>query len=276
MARLNNAPSANTGSPVAAHRGHTARPSVTKEEIQEFEKEIVEAKKMVEVSVESRNAKALQREQEALKKIRESEEFQAKVESFRWKLVSSVVPYKHLQFTDTSQLAEEARLPPKSELGKKLAKVRIEKRVNGFKANLEREMFEEQAAKAARELPKSPKIYKSSVPLHVYKATSPTPQERKKQKTPRKPSGPRSASSIEKMTTALGDRVPLELSPTGFAYFSRHDKDDDDWERVSQHSIPIAATAAQVEGTQETQHAHGDQKMGTPVRSMFKGLFGGK
>jgi hypothetical protein len=96
MVRLSNAPSANTGSPVAARRGHTARPWVTTEEIQEVEKEIVEAEKMVEVAVESRNAKTLQREQEVLKKIRESEEFQAKVESFRWKQVSSVVSCKAL------------------------------------------------------------------------------------------------------------------------------------------------------------------------------------
>jgi hypothetical protein len=119
-------------------------------------------------------------------------------------------------------------------------------------------------------------MYKSSVPLHVYKATSPTPQERLKHKTPRKPSGPRPASSIEKLTAALGDRVPLELSPTGFGYFPRHDKDNDDWERVSQHSISISATAAHVEGTQEAQRAQGDEKKATPVRSMFRGLFGGK
>jgi hypothetical protein len=78
------------------------------------------------------------------------------------------------------------------------------------------------------------------------------------------------------MTTALGDRVPLELSSTGFAYFPRYDKDDDDWERVSQHSIPITATAAYVEGTQEAQRVQGDEKKATPVRSMFRGLFGGK
>jgi rRNA maturation endonuclease Nob1 len=102
MARLNNAPSANSGGPVAAGRGHASRPSVTKEDIQKVEKEIVEAEKMVEVAVESRNAKVLQREQEALKKIRESEEFQAKVESFRWKLMSPPVLSEHFHFTDTS------------------------------------------------------------------------------------------------------------------------------------------------------------------------------
>ena len=64
------------------------------------------------------------------------------------------------------------------------------------------------------------------------------------------------------MTTTLGKRVPIELSPTGLAYFPRHDKDDDDWERVAQRSMPIAATETQIQEARETKQVQGEEKEG--------------
>jgi len=69
-------------------------------------------------------------------------------------------------------------------------------------------------------------------------------------------------STIEVMATNLGDRVPLELSPTGFAYFPRHCEDDDEWERVSQHST------SKPEQTQE------EERKPNPKKRLFKGWFG--
>jgi hypothetical protein len=175
-------------------------------------------------------------------------------------------------------LAKEALLPPKTDLGKRLARDRIERRVNGFTAKLQQEMLLEQAAKAAKQRQKSPKLYKSSMPFHVYQGRDPTPEEeiQMQLKTLRKTSPPRPTSTIEKMATALGERVPIELSPTGFAYFPRHDKDDDDWERVSQHSVPKTATETQVPETPKTKQTKGDEKKTTPRRSLLRTLFGGK
>ena len=43
---------------------------------------------MIEGAVTSHKTKTFEREQAALQKIRESKEFQTKVEAFRWELVS--------------------------------------------------------------------------------------------------------------------------------------------------------------------------------------------
>jgi hypothetical protein len=57
------------------------------------------------------------------------------------------------------QIQEEAQKPTKTELGQKLALERIEKRVVGYKADLEREMQE----RKTKEPPVSPRVYKSTV-----------------------------------------------------------------------------------------------------------------
>jgi hypothetical protein len=180
----------------------------------------------------------------------------------------------YLNLTDASQLAKGALLPQKSRLGKKLALDRIKTRVNGFKAGLQREMLKEKKKNLARQSQMSLQVYKSSAPLRLYRAaTSLTPEERKKWEMPRKPSAPRPVSSMEKLTTALGERVALELSPTGFAYFPRYHDNNDDWEHVSQHSVSMASSRKQA---QETQQVQRDEKKTVSLKSMCRGLFGGK
>jgi hypothetical protein len=88
MAALNSVPTMKSGGSAPVHSCHTSRPSITKEEIQKVEQEIVEAEKMIKGAVGSHKAKTFEREQAAFKKIRESKEFQGKVEAFRWELVS--------------------------------------------------------------------------------------------------------------------------------------------------------------------------------------------
>ena len=92
-------------------------------------------------------------------------------------------------------------------------------------------------------------------------------------KIPRKSTLPRPISTIERVAMSLGERVPIELSPTGFAYFPRHDKDDDDLERVSRHSMQ---NTAQTQNAQEESQEQGYEKKATPMRSLFMGLFRGK
>jgi Ni,Fe-hydrogenase III large subunit len=75
-------------SPALARPHHTSRPSVTKEDIQKVENDIVEAEKIIEVAVETHKTKSLQRELDALKKIQGSKEYKAKVEAFRGELAS--------------------------------------------------------------------------------------------------------------------------------------------------------------------------------------------
>jgi hypothetical protein len=176
-------------------------------------------------------------------------------------------------------LAKEDLLRPKRELGKKLALERIEQCVTCFKAYLDREMLQAELAESARKAQKSPRLYRSSMPPHVYQGRDPMPQEHAQMtlktpsKTPRKPSLPRPTLTIERVAMSLGERVPIELSPTGFAYFPRHDKDDDDWERVSQHSMPITV---QRQDAQDKPQEQGVEKKATPMRSLFMGLFEGK
>jgi hypothetical protein len=156
---------------------------------------------------------------------------------------------------------------------------RIEQRVTGLKANLDREMLQAELAEAARKAQKSPRLYRSSMPLHLYKRRDPLPHEhahmtpQTPSKMPRKSSPPRPVSTIERVAISLDERVPIKLSPTGFAYFPKHDNDDDDWERVSQHSMPITV---QAQDAQEKSQVEGYEEKVTPISSLFRRLFGGK
>jgi hypothetical protein len=139
-------------------------------------------------------------------------------------------------FADNTQLRKEATLPTKSDLGQKLALERIEKRVNGFKSDLQRDMCQNQVAKTSIKARKSPKLYLSSVPLFIYKARPVTPESQPRDISETSPCTSR--SSREKFSSSLCDHIPLEQSPTGFVYFPRHRDDDDDWERLSVQSVP--------------------------------------
>jgi hypothetical protein len=136
-------------------------------------------------------------------------------------------------FANNTQLHKEVTLPTKSELGQKLARERIEKRVKGFKSDLQLEMRQDQVGKLSR---KSPKVYRSSVPLSIYSEGPATPASHPRDISETSPYTPRIRR--EKIGLNSSNRVHLELSPTGFVHFPRH-RDDDDWERVSVRSVPI-------------------------------------
>jgi hypothetical protein len=153
-------------------------------------------------------------------------------------------------------------LDQKTELGQKLAWERIEKRVKGFKANLQREMLQERAEQQAKQPPKSPQLYKSSVQPQTVGQSSPEP---KSPRTPRKPPT-RRLSNIDKVAMALGDSY-VELSPTGFAHFPRHQDDEVDWDHVSDESVK--SSSEQDDGTVKT--------IERPLKkSLFEGWFGRK
>ncbi|KAF1834594.1 hypothetical protein BDW02DRAFT_549911 [Decorospora gaudefroyi] len=219
MNTTSSALAATIGSPVPQRRCYLSRPSITKEDVEKTEHMVVEAEKMVENAINNRATRNFHSEQAALKKLRESAEFSAKVEAFR-----------------KDQLSKEASLRPKSATGETLALERIEKLVNSFKASMQQEMRDAQLKQSAKKIQKSSEPCQSSVPLQVYKATSPPRQERRKMKIPRKSLPARSKPIIEKAATDLDEKVPIELSSTGFVHFPRHREDEDDWERVSHRS----------------------------------------
>jgi hypothetical protein len=247
--------------PGSAHVRHHSQPSISKEAILKAEHLIQEAERAHAV-------KAFEREQAILKEIQDSKVFQDKVQAFEDDLVSSLRSHGQTPLLINSQLSKEAFLDRKTELGQKLALERIEKRVKGFKVNLQREMLQERAEKQAKQPPKSPQLYKSSVQPQTAGQSSPEPQS---PRTPRKPHTQR-LSSIEKVAMALGDRPYVErpyveLSPTGFAHFPRHQDDEVDWEHVSEESVE--STSKQDDGIVGTTERQ-------PKKGFLKSLFGGK
>jgi hypothetical protein len=85
---MSNATTMSDRIPAPVRSRHTSRPSVTKEDIQKVENDIVEAEKIIEVAVETHKTKTKQREQAAIKKVQESKKYKAKVEAFRRELVT--------------------------------------------------------------------------------------------------------------------------------------------------------------------------------------------
>jgi len=51
-----------------------------------------------------------------------------------------------------------------------------------------------------------------------------------------------------------GDAIAIVLSPTGFAHFPRHREDDDEWERLLQHSV------SEMDDNKETELEHDSKK----------------
>jgi hypothetical protein len=126
-----------------------------------------------------------------------------------------------------AQLKEEAQKVLKTALGQQLAMKLIEKRANGFKANLNREMQEGRV----ETLPPFPRVYKLAIACSTT-AKEITTTTTTTTKPPKVPRTPKRASTVERVALALSDRPQVELSPTGFATFLRLGDQEEDWDRV--------------------------------------------
>lgn len=149
---------------------------------------------------------------------------------------------KNLAVANVTQVAKEASLPPKSLIGQQLAAQRIGKRVNDFKADLQQKMHEKQTRGSNKKMRQPLEASRLPIPLKVHNATrrSLDPQEPNKPEKAPGSSTPKAAPRVNMVALNSGDTVPIVLSPTGFARFPRHSDDDDEWERLSQHSVPEA------------------------------------
>lgn len=92
---------------------------------------------------------------------------------------------------------------------------RIERRVNGFKANLEREMLAEHLELQARKPAKSPQLYKSSIKFDQSLPSLTSPKISNSAPVPREVLG------VEQVARVLGERPYVEVSATEFAHFRR-------------------------------------------------------
>ena len=111
--------------------------------------------------------------------------------------------------------------------------------VTEFKAGLQQSMRKEPTRKTNKKQQQSLALRRPSISHQVYNATRRclTPQASNEPESPQTPSPSKPVAKVDMVELNSGDAIPIVFSPTGFAHFPRHWEDDDEWERLSQHSV---------------------------------------